>query len=113
MGRWYSGDGTSIEFWDLWGNNQSQKPWDWDFSHECLCHTRMFPTDFYQVASGLHFSAFWRPDNQKVWMLMITSRKILNKWIPAPGAQKGEILGFYFIHVAIIQNSIKRQTFET
>lgn len=24
----YSGDGTSIEFWDLWGNNQSQKPWD-------------------------------------------------------------------------------------
>ena len=79
----YSGDGTSIEFWDLWGNNQSQKPWDWDFSHECLCHTRMFPADFFQVASGLHFSAFWRPDNQKVWMLMITSRKFwTNEYLP-------------------------------
>lgn len=42
-------------------------------------------------------------------MLMIISKKILNKWISVPESQKGEIVRFYSIHGT---NLIKRGMFE-
>lgn len=53
--------------------------------------------------------SFWQHDNQNVWMVMIISGKILNEWMSAPQAQKGEMLRFDFIQVQSHKTQLKRE----